>query len=191
LTYTCFMLKKIKSLITLIIIFTQKLYDNVYRFFTGIPTLKRSQITANLFLGSQYSLLGLQKLKALGITAIVNMRMHPVYQESQYAGFKYLHLPTIDNTAPPMDVLIKGADFVDAEIKNGGKVYIHCRQGLGRGPTMTIAYLIKTGLTFEDAYALVKKVRTFINPRPVQIARLKELENYYEASQVKTSGVLS
>lgn len=174
------MLSKIKSIITLIVIFFQKVYDNVYRFFAGMPTLKRSQITANLFLGSQYNLVGLRKMKALGITAIINMRMHSIYSEAQYEGFHYLHLPTVDNTPPPMETLIKGADFADAEVKKGGKVYIHCRQGLGRGPTMTIAYLLKTGLTFQDAFNLVKKVRTFINPRPGQIERLKELEQYYQ-----------
>jgi len=78
-----------------------------------------------------------------------------------------------------LDVLLKGADFMDNEIKNGGSVYVHCRQGLGRGPTMAIAYLIKTGLTYADAYAMIKRVRIFINPRPGQIERLKELEGYY------------
>jgi len=174
------MISKIKSVFTLIVIFWQKIWDNVYRFFNGVPTLKRSQITANLFLGSQYSLLGLQKLKAIGVTAIVNMRQNPIFAESQYKGFKYLHLPTIDNTPPSLDTLIKGADFVGDEIENGGKVYVHCRQGLGRGPTMAIAYLISTGLTFDDAFKLVKDVRTFINPRPAQIKRLKELEIYYK-----------
>jgi protein-tyrosine phosphatase len=174
------MLIKLKSVVTLMIIFLQMIGDDIYRFFNGIPALKRSQITANLFLGSQYSLLGLQKLKALGVTAIVNMREHPAFEESQYEGFHYLHLPTRDNTPPSQQVLIRGINFVTAEIKNGGKVYIHCRQGLGRGPTMAIAYLISTGLTFKDAFALVKKVRTFINPRPSQIERLKELERYYK-----------
>ncbi|HEX8018609.1 protein-tyrosine phosphatase family protein [Mucilaginibacter sp.] len=55
----------------------------------------------------------------------------------------------------------------------GGTVYIHCRQGSGRGPTMAIAYLISTGLTYEDAFSLVKKVRTFINLCPGQLVRLK------------------
>lgn len=172
-------MSKIKSVFTLIVIFRQKIWDNVYRFFNGVPTLKRSQITANLFLGSQYTLVGLQKLKALGITAIVNMRENPAFSESQYEGFHYLHLPTIDNTPPPLATLIKGAEFVTREIESGGKAYVHCRQGLGRGPTMAIAYLISTGLTYNDAFTLVKSVRTFINPRPTQIARLKELEQYY------------
>ena len=42
---------------------------------------KRTLITVNLFLGSQYSLVGLQKLKALGVTAIVNMR-EPRYSKN-------------------------------------------------------------------------------------------------------------
>ncbi len=170
-------------------IFGHKIYDNIYRFFRGMPTLKRSQITANLFLGSQYSLIGLRKMKTLGITAIINMREHSVYSQAQYEGFAYLHLPTVDNTPPSLDILIQGADFADQEIKKGGKVYIHCRQGLGRGPTMTIAYLLKTGLNYDDAYSLVKKVRTFINPRPSQILRLKELEKFYRHDHMSAEAI--
>lgn len=173
------MLTKIKSLVTFGRLFLQYNYDNLYRVIFGMPRLKRCQITANLFLGSQYNLVGLRKLKALGITTIINMRMHSVYTEAQYEGFHYLHLPTPDNTPPAMEALIKGAEFADAEVKNGGKVYIHCRQGLGRGPTMAIAYLVKTGLTVDDAITLIKKVRSFINPRPGQIQRLRQLETYY------------
>ncbi|TDQ09215.1 protein-tyrosine phosphatase family protein [Pedobacter metabolipauper] len=172
------MFTKIRSILTLVVIFFHKVYDNLYRVIAGLPTLKRSQITADLFLGSQYNLVGLRKLKALGVTAIINMRIHSVYSEAQYEGFSYLHLPTEDNTPPDLEVLMRGADFADKQVKKGGKVYIHCRQGLGRGPTMAIAYLIKTGLTFEDAFALVKKVRTFINPRKGQRERLKEFEQY-------------
>ncbi|WP_374949164.1 dual specificity protein phosphatase family protein [Mucilaginibacter sp.] len=182
------MLTKIKSLFKLSGLFLQYNYDNIYRVVFGMPRLKRCQITANLFLGSQYNRVGLRKMKALGITAIINMRMHSVYSEAQYEGFHYLHLPTPDNTPPPLEVLIKGADFADAEIKNGGKVYIHCRQGLGRGPTMTIAYLLKTGLTVDDAITLIKKTRTFINPRPGQIERLREMENYYRQQPAADNG---
>ncbi len=157
-------------------LFVVKIADIIHRYLFGLPVLKNSQITANLFLGSQYNLVGLEKLKALGITAIVNMRMHSVYSEAQYIGFKYLHLPTPDNTPPSLEDLQKGADFIGQEIKAGGKVYVHCRQGLGRGPTMAIAYLIKAGATFEDAYALVKRVRPFIRPRQGQVQRLREFE---------------
>jgi protein-tyrosine phosphatase len=183
LTLPCKMLKKIKSVLIGIWLVFDFFYDNIYRLIAGMPRLSRCQVTAHLFIGSQYNLLGLQKLKALGVTAIVNMRMHNTYNEAVHEGIKYLHLPTVDNTPPPLDVLVKGADFIDEEIRNGGKVYVHCRQGLGRGPTMAIAYLIKLSMTYKDAYDMVRKVRIFINPRPGQVRRLKELEVYYREQQ--------
>ncbi|MEJ7644874.1 MAG: dual specificity protein phosphatase [Chryseolinea sp.] len=172
--------KEIRSVWVITVILWQKVFDIFYRRVMGIPSLKRSQITANLFLGGQYSLTGLNKLKAMGITGIVNMRETSIYPEARYEGFRHLHLPTIDNTPPTLEALVTGADFIDDEIRNkGGKVYIHCRQGLGRGPSMAIAYLLKLGTTYDDAFALIRKVRTFIDPRPSQIERLKELENFY------------
>lgn len=87
-----------------------------------------------------------------------------------------LHLPTPDLTAPRMDDLLKGITFIKNEIDNGGKVYIHCRAGEGRGPTMAIAYLMSTGMLFEDALHSIKKVRTFIRPTLPQIEQLKKLE---------------
>jgi len=173
-------MKRLKSLWLLILIFAQKAEDILYRWIVGMPTLQRSQITANLFLGGQYNLRGLRRLREMGITAIINMRMHSVYDEARFEGLAYLHLPTPDNTAPKMEDLIRGADFARSVIQDGGKIYIHCRQGLGRGPTMAIAYLLRMGATYEDAFATVKRVRTFIQPRPVQVTRLKELEAYYK-----------
>ena len=157
------------------------MYDNIHRIVNGVPRLNRSQISPHLMLGSQYNLWGLKKLKALGVTAIVNMRMHNDYSDADHEGIKYLHLPTVDNTPPPLDILIKGATFIDDEIKSGGLVYVHCRQGLGRGPTMAMAYLIKTGMTYEEAYETIRKVRIFINPQRSQVKMLKELQEYYSA----------
>jgi protein-tyrosine phosphatase len=173
------MFKKIKSTILGVWLVLDYLVDNVYRVTTGLPRINRSQITAHLFLGSQYNLHGLKKLKAMGITAIINMRLYNTYGEAAHEGIKYLHLPTVDNTAPPLETLIKGADFIDEEIRHGGIAYVHCRQGLGRGPTMAMAYLIKLGLTYEEAYAMIRKVRIFINPQSSQVNMLKELEVYY------------
>ena len=183
-------MRKLKSLWVIAVVFIQKVVDQSHRLVVGIPTLKRSQVTANLFLGGQYNLRGLSRLKAIGITGIINMRIHSIYTEAQYQDFHYLHLPTPDNTAPAMQDLIKGADFAHNEISNNGKIYIHCRQGLGRGPSMAIAYLLKMGATYDDALSTVKKVRTFVNPTEVQVARLKELEEYYKTKAEPAGGVL-
>src|SRR5476649_2531094 len=107
------MFRKIKSIAVGTGLFFDYLYDNIYRVIKGMPRLKRCQITAHLFLGSQYNLVGLKKLRSLGVTAIVNMRMHNSYDDAVYEGMKYLHLPTVDNTPPPLEILIKGATFID------------------------------------------------------------------------------
>lgn len=157
----------------------QRVSDHTRRIIFGTPANHRSMVTPQLFVGGQFFERGLARLKNWGITAVVNMRMHHPPQFEHLTWLKALHLPTIDNTAPSMEHLQQGITFITNEIKQGGKVYVHCRAGEGRGPTMAIAYLISTRLTLADAEALVKKVRTFIKITPPQRQRLQELEKLY------------
>ena len=157
----------------------QRLYDYSWRKLTGAPTRRFSMITPHLFLGGQHSRhRGLHMLKRRGITAIVNMRISSI-NLAHIDWVKTLHLPTVDQHAPTMDQLKQGVEFIAEEIKRQGKVYIHCKQGEGRGPTMVIAYLISTGMTLEDALTAVRKVRTFIRPTLVQLERLREFTLLY------------
>jgi protein-tyrosine phosphatase len=156
----------------------QRFIDQSYRKLTGLPTLKRSAITAELYLGGQYNLKSMDRLKYLGVTGVVNMRTHSIHKTVP-EGIDILNLPTPDFHAPTMENLQKGVKFIKSEVDKGGKVYIHCRLGEGRGPTMALAYLISQGLTLDDAIALIKKVRIFISPSRVQIERLKEFETLY------------
>ncbi|MDQ3098768.1 MAG: dual specificity protein phosphatase family protein [bacterium] len=153
----------------------QRVIDHAWNRLFGLPQAKRSMITPQLYLGGQYALRGINDMKKLGITSIVSMRMTSPRADN-LTGFKVLHLPTVDMTPPALEDLHKGVVFIKNEIDNKGKVYIHCHHGEGRGPSMVIAYLISTGLTYDDAHMLVKKVRTFINLNLPQVARLQEFE---------------
>jgi protein-tyrosine phosphatase len=168
--------EKLRSFLLLVSINLQRATDHIYRYATGMPALNKSEITPQLYLGGQYSDSAITQLKELGITLIVNMRITPVRDIPAMKQFTSLHLPTRDRYAPTLEQLQQGVQRIDEEIKKGGKVYIHCHWGEGRGPTMAVAYLISQGLTLEDAIAHVKKVRTFINPTFVQLERLKEFE---------------
>ncbi len=169
------MIPIIRSIIVLISINIQRVIDHAYRYLTGTPTISRSKITPNIFLGGQYRERGLKKLKKYEVTAIVNMRTTPVPEYAKKI-FHTLHLPTVDRQAPSIADLRKGIEFIDTEIKNKGKVYIHCHWGEGRGPSMVIAYLMHTGLTFEDAYKHVRSIRRFVNLTKVQEEQLNKLE---------------
>ncbi len=147
--------------------------DHLWRQATGLPTLKRSEITPQLFLGGQYSRSGLIKLQERGITGVVNMRMSE-RNVPDLRHIKYLHLPTPDLQAPTLAQLQEGVTFITQEIEHQGKVYVHCAHGEGRGPTMVIAYLISTGMTLNAALDQVQKIRRFARPTQVQLSRLKE-----------------
>lgn len=172
-------MNSLKSSFRLFSIYYERFVDHLWRRITGLPQAKRSLITPQLYVGGQYSKRSVDDLKRLGVTGIVNMRMHSVHKDIKNLHMKICNLPTRDLHAPTQENLQKGIAFIEKEIKNGGKVYIHCRQGEGRGPTMAIAYLISTGLTYNDAFALVKNVRTFIRPTKRQIEALHIFEKQY------------
>jgi protein-tyrosine phosphatase len=164
------------SIYLYILISIQRNIDHLWRFITGLPQLKHSEITPELYLGGQYGIHGIALMEKLGITGIINLRTVQIENEIIKKTFRLLHLPTPDHHAPTIKQLKAGITFIQKEVERGGKVYIHCKHGEGRGPTMAMAYLISIGMTFKDAFALVKKIRTFIRPTPAQIERLQDLE---------------
>jgi predicted protein tyrosine phosphatase len=132
-----------------------------------------SQITPQLHVGGQYRRWGWKRLADRGITAVINMRIEFDDQAAGIAPSRYLYLPTVDDTAPTLDDLRQGVAFIQQETANGGGVFIHCASGVGRAATMAAAYLVRTGLTPEQAWARIQEVRPFIRPTDPQIAQLE------------------
>jgi len=147
--------------------------DQTVRAVTGAPTRRMSEVTPSLGIGGQHSRRGLSRLRERGFTAVVNMRRESDDQARGIALDRYLYLPTIDNTPPTIEHLRDGARFIGDEIERGGKVYVHCWEGVGRAPTMAAAYLVSTGLTTAEAWKMIRAVRPFIRPTPFQVAQLE------------------
>jgi protein-tyrosine phosphatase len=177
------MIQAFYSLIKSIQIELSRFFDHAIRNLTGSPVFKYSEITPQLFVGGQYWSHGVGNLAEREISAVVNMRMGSIYKSTSPKRIKYLHLPTHDRHAPTIEHLKMGVSFIDKEIKNGGKVYIHCMWGEGRGPTMAIAYLIHGGLNLKDAIATVKKARPFIHPTFDQLQQLEKFERLASTSK--------
>ncbi len=145
-----------------------RLLDQLARRTTGAPIWRLCAVTPQLHVGGQHYRRGYAKMRDYGITAILNMRGEHCDQAQGIGGERHLQLATIDNTPPSLDDLRRGSDFIRAEIKRGGKVYVHCAVGCGRAPTMAAAYLISTGLTADEALRRIKAVRPFVHPTPGQ-----------------------
>ncbi len=147
--------------------------DRLIREVTGLPYERFSRITSQIYLGGQPRAARMRQLAARGITAVVNMRSEYDYPvETQWGALEYLYLPTTDNTAPSLEHLREGVAFIKEEIARGGKIYIHCWEGLGRGPTMVAAYFISLGLSPVAAVDKIREVRGFIHLTPEQVEQL-------------------
>jgi protein-tyrosine phosphatase len=146
---------------------------------TGIPPLRFSKITDQLYVGPQFDQKGKAHLEANGIHACVNLRVE--FDDAEY-GLNlahYCYLPTVDDDAPSQQHLEAGVAFIRQRIEAGDKVYIHCAGGVGRAPTMAAAYLISTGLSITEALDVIRAARPFITPTRPQMSALRQ----YEAAQ--------
>lgn len=150
-----------------------RFYDQFMRKLTGAPVWHLSRVTEGLYVGGQHYPHGWEAMKARGITAVVNLReKHHCDRAKGVSGESYRHFYTVDNTPISQECLEDGARFIDAEIKNGGSVYVHCGVGVGRAPTQAAAYLIYIGYTAEQALRMIKKVRPFVHPTDEQLESL-------------------
>ena len=164
-----------------------RFFDQYTRFRTGHPVWHLSKITPQLYVGGQQRSHGWDEVLREGITAVVNMResWHDDLKKG-VASDNYLHLKTIDNTPPKLEDLYEGVEFIRNEIEKGGKVYVHCGVGVGRAPTMAGAYLVSTGMTTDEALAMMRKVRPFVHPTRRQMKRLREFEANWNSNHAKT-----
>lgn len=87
----------------------------------------------------------------------------------------FLWLPTDDRTPPSPDAIALGVQTLEFFTKRNIAVYVHCKNGRGRGPTLLAAYLIKQGMTVEEAISLIQSKRSSIHLTELQINALKNL----------------
>lgn len=151
--------------------------DTILRNITGRPVRRLSEITPKIFVGGQPAISFWDDLDDWGVGGVVNMRGEYNYSkvvDPLGLPLKFLHLPTVDNDAPSLLHLKQGVDFIREHIQQKDEgVYIHCWEGLGRGPTMAAAYLISTGLSLQEAWDKIRKVRPFIRPTEAQQKQLQ------------------
>ena len=131
-----------------------------------------SQVTENLFLGSEFSATQKKVLKNLKISAIVNCTR----EKNKFEGiFKYHQVPIEDSLTQDLSPYLEGAiQFIDAN--KAGNILIHCHQGKSRSAAVLIAYLMKV-LAYEDAVALLRKARPFVQPNESFVEQLKGLRD--------------
>jgi len=124
-----------------------------------VPTHNYDFITPSIAVGSEFFTEEIPLLKTLAFDTVVDVRTESFDDTptlTEY-GINYHRIPAPDCTGFTIEQYKSGTQWIDDKVRTGSRIYMHCKSGLGRSPTMMIAYLIKKGSSLEDAYKFVCK----------------------------------
>ena len=95
-----------------------------------------------------------------GVGSVITMTLDPLPESWTGDIGGYLHVPTPDLEAPPMEGIERAVGFAHEKIGSGGRVMVHCAAGMGRAGTILACYLIRhKGLGADEAIARVRELR--------------------------------
>ena len=142
-----------------------------------------SKITDYIYIGTNdaYKPTLMLKLIKLGIQADISVEGERF--DTPYGFDYFLWLPTVDFKAPHHNQLKLGVTALDFFVRNKIKVFVHCKKGQGRSPTLVAAYFISEGLTVDQAIDKIKLKRPEIVIGEDQRQALK----LFEKSMKKTN----
>jgi protein tyrosine phosphatase (PTP) superfamily phosphohydrolase (DUF442 family) len=145
--------------------------------------LNYSEVTPQLAVGGAFRKRQIKRLKHHGVTAVVDCRLEaeddPVALKQ--AGIEFLHLPTLDRHGFTYAQMHEGVDWVLDHIANGGRAFLHCEHGVGRGPLMACAVLVAQGHTAPEALRIVRRGRWQALPNDRQLAALLTFEQEWNS----------
>ncbi|RZB96704.1 protein-tyrosine-phosphatase MKP1-like [Glycine soja] len=150
-----------------------------------------SRIAEHVYLGSDTVAKSVELLRRHGITHVLNCVgfVCPEYFKTDFV-YKTLWLrdsPSEDITSILYDVF----DYFEDVRNQGGRVFVHCCQGVSRSTSLVIAYLMwREGQSFEDAFHYVKIARGVTNPNMGFACQLLQCQKRVHAMPASPSSVL-
>jgi len=147
--------------------------------------LNYSDITPQIAVGGAFRGRQIKNLKQRGVTAVVDCRLEASDDPLalQAAGIDFLHLPTLDRHGFTYAQLHEGVDWVLDHLDNGGRAFLHCEHGVGRGPLMACAVLVAQGHSAPEALRLVRTGRWQALPNDRQLDALLNFEREWNQAR--------
>jgi protein-tyrosine phosphatase len=139
-----------------------------------------SKITDKIIIGSDFCKGGVclihgEEFRKLGVSLEINLSRENNELPPKDMEIGYIWLPVTDGYAPTIEQLEMGTCLMDTAINLGKTVFVHCKNGHARSPTLVSAYLIKhQNMTVEDAVKLISEKRPETHIEEVQKKVLEE-----------------
>ena len=150
--------------------------------------LNYTDVTHQLAVGGAFRRRQIKRLKQRGVTAVVDCRLEAEDDANALtgAGIQFLHLPTPDRHSFTYAQMQQGVDWVIEHIAGGGRAFLHCEHGVGRGPLMACAVLVAQGHSAPQALRIVRKARWQALPNDRQLAALLDFETVWRTEHSVT-----
>ena len=102
-----------------------------------------------------------ERLRAAGVGLFVDLTEEGEYGIARYdpAGARHVRFPVPDHGVPDGKEMAAILDALDAGLADGAGVYVHCLAGAGRTGTVAGCWLVRHGLTGDEALAAIAKRR--------------------------------
>jgi atypical dual specificity phosphatase len=146
-------------------VFLRKLRARVADEPTGFVWIEKGRLAGSGYPASRAQVEWLVKN---GIGSILTLTEDSLPTEfSQGQGVGIGQVPMKDHQAPSIDLMEKGVEFIEEQIKQGRTVLVHCLAGEGRTGCVLAAYLIRTrGIGAERALSVLRSIKpAFVETR--------------------------
>lgn len=144
--------------------------------------MKMSEVYPSLFVSNWVSATDEDLLRRRGITVVICLNTHfKSYAEMeryQRLGIQHHHFPLPDLPSAPIFLIFDQTfHLIDAELRRGGRVLVHCRAGISRSVTIAAAYILqKNKCTSHDAIMKIRESRPIAWPNHGFRGALEQLE---------------
>ena len=134
-----------------------------------VPVFEYNYITDGIYIGTNQCCVTHfdEMLQKEGIRADISLEEDHV--DMPFGVDFYTWIPIVNHTAPTQEQLEFGVTVLAKMVALGKKVYVHCKNGYGRAPTLVAAYLIREhGKSVDEALEIIKAKRPTIHIADVQ-----------------------
>lgn len=106
-------------------------------------------------------------LDSVGIRCVINL-------SHEQTPFQNMQIPLFDGPGNRWWDIVSAVDEVEKHITQGENVLVNCDAGNSRSPLIIVLYLVRTGMSLDDALTFIKKLHPTSNIHPELISMARQ-----------------